>query len=353
MVTTTGTTKNFETNFPVNLSEFLTNVLRSKDRANSEVIKRLVHSYGSDLIHGVIRGKVVTLKHFLIGLGLHNITGLKTPIQVLSHLGHSISYDLVCEVETAEAEAAQKWMSESQSPQQNQDPSNRDIVLTYWWFDNLNQKLESQTGAGAVDSTHIVEFSERSHVDPERSAIVNVPRSKRRSLTTSAMNLPSVKVDKKKEPSVVSTPLSEDWRQQMYEKVKDFKELYKIWMLGRILSSKDQFLPTFSGWCVAIQTGKLGDKEIEKTSLTYLPPVNHPITDFATIYKVFEIIQNRAKVANSPYANVTLDVGAAINAHKVLWNYEEKFKNIVIHLGDFHFMKECFGAVGSLISGSG
>ena len=69
------------------------------------------------------------------------------------------------------------------------------------------------------------------------------------------------------------------------------------------------------------------------------------------IYKVFEIIQNRAKVANSPYANVTLDVGAAINAHKVLWNYEEKFKNI--HLGDVHFMKECFGAVGSLISGSG
>ena len=93
----------------------------------------------------------------------------------------------------------------------------------------------------------------------------------------------SVKVDKKKEPSVVSTPLSEDWRQQMYEKVKGFKELYKIWMLGRILSSKDQFLPTFSGWCVAIQTGKLGDNKIEKTSLTYLPPVNHPITDFATI----------------------------------------------------------------------
>ena len=124
-------------------------------------------------------------------------------------------------------------------------------------------------------------------------------------------------------------------------------------MLRRVLSSKDQFLPTFSGWCVAIQTGQLADIEIEKTSLTYLPPVNHPIKDFATIYKVFEIIQNQAKKANMPYANVTLDVGAAINAYKVLWNYEDKFKNIVIHLGDFHFMKECFGAVGSLISGSG
>ena len=89
-------------------------------------------------------------------------------------------------------------------------------------------------------------------------------------------------------------------------------------MLGRILSSKDQFSPTFSGWCVAIQTGQLADIEIEKTSLTYPPPVNHPITDFATIYKVFEIIQNRARKANMPYANLTSDVGAAINAYKVL-----------------------------------
>ena len=54
-----------------------------------------------------------------------------------------------------------------------------------------------------------------------------------------------------------------------------------------------------------------------------------------------------------PYANVTLDVGAAINTYKVLWNYEDKFRNIVIHLREFHFMKECFGVVGSLISGLG
>ena len=43
-----------------------------------------------------------------------------------------------------------------------------------------------------------------------------------------------------------------------------------------------------------------------------------------------------------PYANVTLDVGAAISAYKILWNYDDKFKNIVIYLGDFHFTKECF-----------
>ena len=177
--------------------------------------------------------------------------------------------------------------------------------------------------------------------------------SKRRSLAPSGFHLPTVKVDKKKERSITSSPLSENWKQQMDKETKHFKELYKLWMLGGFLSSKDQFLPTFSGLCVALQTGQLADIEIKKISLTYLPPVNHPITDFATVYKGFEIIQNRARKANMPYANVTLDVGAAINAHKILWNYEDKFKNIVIHLGDFNFMKECFGAVGSFISGSG
>ena len=110
----------------------------------------------------------------------------------MSRLGHSIDYNLVCEVETAEAEAAQKWMSESQSLQQNQES-----VLTYWWFDNFNQNVDSHTGKGAIDSTHIVEFSERNDVNLASSAAANVPRSKRRSLAPSGTDLPTVKVDKK------------------------------------------------------------------------------------------------------------------------------------------------------------
>ena len=42
-----------------------------------------------------------------------------------------------------------------------------------------------------------------------------------------------------------------------------------------------------------------------------------------------------------------------MNAFKVLWNYLEKFSNIVIHLGDFHYMKEGFILMGKLIGGSG
>ena len=45
-------------------------------------------------------------------------------------------------------------------------------------------------------------------------------------------------------------------------------------------------------------------------------------------------------------------MGAAIKAFKVLWNRKEEFKNVVIHLGDFHFMKENFQASSYLLINS-
>ena len=53
-----------------------------------------------------------------------------------------------------------------------------------------------------------------------------------------------------------------------------------------------------------------------------------------------QYLQKLAEEVNMPNVNITLDMGAAINTFKVLWNRKEELKNFVIHLGDFHFMKE-------------
>ena len=53
-------------------------------------------------------------------------------------------------------------------------------------------------------------------------------------------------------------------------------------------------------------------------------------------------LQTLADSVNMPYVNITFDVGAAINAFKMVWNYPEVFKNVVIHLGGFYFRKENF-----------
>ena len=64
-------------------------------------------------------------------------------------------------------------------------------------------------------------------------------------------------------------------------------------------------------------------------------------------------MQKMAEEVKMPYVNVTLDVGAAMNAYKLCWNYPERFNNVLIHLDDFHFLKENFNAIGRIIEGSG
>ena len=99
-------------------------------------------------------------------------------------------------------------------------------------------------------------------------------------------------------------------------------------------------LPAFSGWCVSKDINYLcvKNEQVEETTMIYLPPVNSPITEFSTIKNVFEILIEHAKRVNIPYVNVTLNVGGALKAYKVLWNCQDEFGSIFIHLDDFHFI---------------
>ena len=105
----------------------------------------------------------------------------------------------------------------------------------------------------------------------------------------------------------------------------EFKKLLLIWNLLRLTASKDKIYAIFSGWGVSNRDFQ----KLKKTLLTYLPPINSSITFFDTIYKLFEMLQTRAFKAKMTYINMTLDVGAYVNAYRVLCNYPEKFPKLV------------------------
>ncbi len=95
------------------LGLFFKTLLSQKDSHNviGERVERLVDSFSQDIMHAVSKGKFLTLKHAAVGLGLHSLTGQKLPITILSSLGHSISYDTVTEIETAQAELVEHFQS--------------------------------------------------------------------------------------------------------------------------------------------------------------------------------------------------------------------------------------------------
>ena len=82
-----------------------------KDKEHSALrssnIQRLIDSFAADMIHGVTRGKTITAKHFLLPLGLHNLTGSKKIVEINNRLGHCLNYNVTCEIETSQAKKVQ------------------------------------------------------------------------------------------------------------------------------------------------------------------------------------------------------------------------------------------------------
>ena len=117
---------------PNSLRNLLENVLKldSHSLESRPNLSRLCCSIEQDIFHAVTRGEQITEKHFLLGLGLHNLTGQKTVIEVLDKMGHCISYNIL----TAQANAMQeKFNSPNYLPVV---PQNNEIVLIHFWANN-------------------------------------------------------------------------------------------------------------------------------------------------------------------------------------------------------------------------
>ena len=81
-------------------------------------------------------------------------------------------------------------------------------------------------------------------------------------------------------------------------------------------------------------------RKTSKTHEKYLPPLAEKLTDPNTIYTLMEYFQKLSKAMHMEYVN--MDIGAAMNAYKLLPGNFEQCSNAVIHIGDFHYLKENF-----------
>ena len=93
-------------------------------------------------MHQIIFMESVIPKHFLLGLGLHSITGQKKPVQIANRLEHSMTYDKVMEIQTSQARKSQKLLNSAEfSFLHLQSATEDDSVLTTFWADNIEAIL--------------------------------------------------------------------------------------------------------------------------------------------------------------------------------------------------------------------
>ena len=333
---------------PTLLLEFFKNILEPEDshHLTSESATRLAESFAQDLMFGITKGTFLTLKHTALGLGLHNMVGQKLPIIILSRLGQSISYHMVREIETAQAELSEQFSKNGMTlPVQPRDSAACAPVI-FWW-DNFDKFVDTGTGAGSIHNTPGIAFQEETY-ETVRRKDTSIKRSKRTSLLdTEVVPLKRLKIDSKKNPSKF---VQENNAVESGETTKSClsDNLLCLWRLLRKLHENDQIYAKFSGFVI-----NLIQRELKKTVMTYLPPIETPITEYGTLFEMFHRSQQMSKQCNMRYTHITLDCGAAIKAYHVLWNNPDQFKDIILHLGDFHSMQAMFGVIGSYVSGSG
>ena len=78
-----------------------------------------------------------------------------------------------------------------------------------------------------------------------------------------------------------------------------------------------------------------------------------PITNYETPTKVFLLSTELALKANMEYVHEIMDLGAAIKSYHLIWNDTERWKRIIIQLGDLNSFMAFSGVTGKFIVGSG
>ena len=173
-----------------------------------------------------------------------------------------------------------------------------------------------------------------------------IPRTKRRSIIVDKVQLPEKIIVPHKKP-----PVLDKERPVTYDNTFA-SSLSSMWKLQRKLQSTSCNQLTsyrYVGYVSSVLK-KLGTP---KTTITFLPVIRNPITQYSTVIECTYQSMKYSAASNMKYVHITTDAGAACKFYQVVWNNPEEFKKVIIHLGDFHAMVEFFGIIGKIVSGSG
>ena len=86
-------------------------------------------------------------KHFLLKLGLHSLTGSRKFIVVVRKFGHCVSYNLMNDIETAQANCSLS-LSKKGDIRPVLPSSKNDVVPTFISADNFDTIVERVGGGG-------------------------------------------------------------------------------------------------------------------------------------------------------------------------------------------------------------
>jgi hypothetical protein len=81
---------------------------------------------------------------------------------------------------------------------------------------------------------------------------------------------------------------------------------------------------------------QITEKPVSISKVGYLPVVDAPVTDFATIYAILRKSLDIANKLQLQYAVLIFDEAVYAKAQQVRWKYEEFGSKFIVRMGEFH-----------------
>lgn len=326
---------------PESVTQFLHTLLTGECECQtpSERAQRLATSFGSDLVFAVTSGKTKPPKHVLLSYAVKSLTGNTELIRTLNRLGHCVSYSMFEEIDTALCIQKLECSKDDIPLPANIYPG----VFTTLAWDNIDRLEETLSGAGTSHRVNgIAVQSKVSDTVPEK-VLPDITKSKKRSITPTALMLPTYNVGQRAGPPRIVTAGVDTTKQVQDSKTKNY-----TWVLTRISDHENQTISSWTGFNIKIRS----DIAVSQDTVSYLPTINAPATEMSTVNEVLE--QTRAIMQSLQLNKIVcvFDQALYAKAAEVLWK-QEKFKNIIIRMGVFHTICNLLSIIGKRFQDAG
>ena len=299
-----------------------------------------VVSICQDLVYAEAKGKKQTQKALALGMTVRQVSGSTKLVDILHGLGHSVSSSTVCKHDTALASISN--VSENVIIPRNIHVGRFTTIV----WDNNDFSEETLTGKG---TTHVVNGIVIQRGEPALNHKVNVSK-KIRTVKPPAYDIQPYCSTKKGVPSLCQ------YRSELDMSVLNNRHVQLpgmsldfAYIVCRACSFDiGRIIPGWTGF-----NSQVIDNVPDKSIIGYLPVIDSPATDLATINEVLKQSVTISQRLEVPEIVLVFDEAIYAKAQMIRWKEEELTTKVVVRLGEFHtIMSYCCG-IGKIFQDAG
>ena len=224
-----------------------------------------------DIVYLKSHGRNPTPKSLSLGLAMRHLTGSAQVIDILNKFGHSVSYSSTLQLESG---LAQLRLQQKDHIPEGFHPQ----VHTNLVWDNIDFNEETVTGSGTTHHTNGIMI--QSNVNRNDQSFSRPSVVKSRAFAKEKSSLPNFFITKKEGPrkignDVVNISLQECLKLTVHPQFLDFWYFMAKFARGSCL-------PNWTGFNTTLQS----HSPLQKSLIHYLPVIEHPPTDLATVKEI-------------------------------------------------------------------